>query len=203
MKKKFDFSDFIARRWYVYVIWLFVSIIVATSAFSMITSAKKDERVSFFICADEETGGLAGALDERRPDGIKQINVTVAGASDPYYGLLLTTRGYSDADILILPETAFTEEDVRGAFAPLDEHLFKKEFGSATAYEADGVIYGIKVFDKKTGEGAAKGYLTYSKEGSETSDVYLFFNKKSVNLGALGKCASDGAIKLCKAFIAL
>ena len=177
----------IFSQWYKYVLWALLSVFFWGWVFTLLTDARPAQKL--VLCVDRpelREEALADALSAGKPEGIKLIAVH----SFDYY--IFDTEELRCADLYIVGGNE--AEKYIGSFLPLEET------GLSAAGETwlhKGAAYGLKVYDAKTGEGAAASYIAYTAAGETPQDYYLFFGAESAH-------REDGkALRLAEALLKL
>lgn len=198
------FLEHLTERWYVYVLWAVFAVITCIWIFSMVTSAGKAKKITVFVSGYEcNVKGLHDKLSEELPQGIEEIAVRYALVSDVNYGVYYSTVALVDSDIIILPESRVFGDDCEAKFCALSLALAREYFGENEYYFVGGNAYGIRVYDKTTGSGACKDYITYSRAGNAEENYWLFFNKSSMHLGEFAGSESNSAVTVAKRLLSL
>ena len=83
----------------------------------------------------------------------------------------------SEADLMLLREQ--DAEAITDQFVPLSELGFQTD---GAEWTRDGVAYGLRVYDAARDAGVARDYITYTLEGVEPENYYLFFGNRSGHL---------------------
>ena len=208
MKKKFDLSAFSVGNWWYYVLFLLLVIFVWECVFSIITKPKDEESIYlFFGVENARTEDMYADLDSVKPEYVKYIDITSYSARISSFDALFVTRGQSQSDIFVLPESYCEPSVMRSTFYPMDLSVVKEVFGEDVECDKAtyaGKVYGVKMYDKETNTGRASEYFVYTysdDNGAEQSlgDYYLFFGKKSLHLGKLSGGELNGALVLAQA----
>lgn len=208
MKKKFDFPAFFSRTWWYYALWLMLMIFAWEAVFTFITKPNEKESVYLFCGVENaKTGVMYADLEKIKPEYVKNVDVYACSVRVDAFDSVFITRGRTEGDIFILPDTYCEEKTMKACFYPMDSSFVEEIFGEdAECGKAlcDGKAYGVKIYDKETDNGKAKAYFTYTYfdsngEKQAVGDYYLFFNKKSLHLGKLTDSDRDGALKLAQA----
>ena len=103
-------------------------------------------------------------------------------------------------DVLIFPKS-FLDENIESNFktyAKLSQEIISNYITDASYYEYDGNKYAVKVFDSTSKKGWCDSIISYGND-LFNEDYYMFFNKKSVNLGELNNSKYDNALAFMKA----
>ena len=208
MKKKFDFPAFFARRWWYYALWLVLMIFAWEAVFSFLTKPNKKESIYFFCGVENaKTDVMYADFGSIKPEYVKNVDIYACSVRVDAFDSVFITRGRTEGDIFILPDTYCEEKTMQACFYPMDRSFIKELFGDdAECGKAlyGEKAYGVKIYDKETDEGKAAEYFTYTyvdQNGKKQAvgDYYLFFNKKSLHLGKLTGGDRDGALKLAQA----
>ena len=155
------------HRW---VLWALISVMFWAWVFTWVNDTSPAKKVTLYaqvdVCEDE---ALAQKLAESRPEGIRMVKV------HPFSYAMFDDGDLQGADLYIVRASEI--ETFLQDFAPIGEEDW--DFGERELYRADGIPYGVKIYDAASGEGAASEYLRYDPR----EDYYLFFNAASLHLG--------------------
>ena len=208
MKKKIDLLAFLGRNWFYYVLWLIIAVFAWEWVFAYLTKPKEEESVYLFFGVENVlTDEAHSALDSKKPEYVRNLDITFYSTRSDSFDVLFATRIQTEADVFVLPEEYCEPSAMRYLFYPMDLSEVKEIFGEDAecgAAVCEDKAYGVKIYDKETGVGKAANYLTYTYldengEKKAVGDYYLFFNKKSLHLGKLSKSELDGALVLASA----
>ena len=143
----------IGSQFYLYLLWLLVSVLLWGWIFTMITDTTPDKKITIFIDAYAvEDKALSIELEKSMPDGIKMIRVR------SFSYAMFQESSILGADIFIVKESEI--------------ELYRDSFRGE----------GIKVYDARTGQGAARQFIRYTADEA-TEDYYLFYGAESVHTG--------------------
>ena len=184
----------LTRYWWVYVVDALVVILVFVTVFRTIMMPKKEERLAFFITTESASWKKGEELVKNPPEGIKKFEYRLSSKNSSYHSTLLESYGYEISDVLILPGTETNQELSSYHFAPISPR-YVEMLGSLGVLRYDEKAYGIKVYDANTKTNLLSD-LSFPLE-----DMYLFFNKNSVQLGDLSqaKAGEEGrAVTMAK-----
>ena len=184
----------LTRYWWVYVVDALVVILVFVTVFRTIMMPKKEERLAFFVITESASWKKGEELVNNPPAGIKKFEYRLSSKNSSYYSTLLESYGYEISDVLILPGTETNRELSSYHFAPISPR-YVETLGSLGVLRYDEKAYGIKVYDANTKTNLLSD-LSFPLE-----DMYLFFNKNSVQLGDLSqaKAGEEGrAVTMAK-----
>ncbi len=150
----------IASQFYLYLLWLLVSVLVWGWVFTRITDTAPEKKVTVFVNAYAvEARALSVELEKSMPEGIKMIRV----------------RPFSYA--------MFEESSILGA------DIFIIKGSEIESYRDSLAGDGIKIYDARTGHGAARQYIRYTIDGEAPEDYYLFYGVESVHTGEKDEAA--------------
>ena len=151
------------------VLWLMISLFLWGFVFNQITDTDPAHKITLYVDArvTDETK-LAVLLEENAGE-----NIRMAKARAFSYALFDGTV-LERADLLIVP--ASHVETYRDWFRPLPEDM--REYAPLLLLE--GEPWGIRVYDPKTGEGAAASFIDYRSQ-EEAEEFYLFFGNQSLH----------------------
>ena len=176
----------IASKFYLYVLWLFLAVLLWGSVFARITDTDPAHKLTLYAdvpsLSDRE---LAWALEQQAPEGIKMVQV------HPFSYAMFDSASLLGADLYIIPESH--AEEYSGSFRSVEGAGFDPEGG----YFREGELWGLKVWDAETGTGVAAEYIQYPDE-----DCWLFLNGASGHIASLTGEGDDAAILLAKTLLA-
>lgn len=161
---------------------------------------KAYERVNLMISSINLNNKL---LEEKMMESnkvdVKEINVTFSIYDSSSMSMVYNTV-FSEMDCFIFPKT-FLDNRIETSYleyAKIDETVVSNYISSPSFYEYEGNKYGIKVYDSLLKKGWCDSIIRYFND-SFNEDYYLFFNKKSVNLGEMNDSSFDSALDFMKA----
>jgi len=168
-----------------YVMWaLLSSVLWAWIFLNFVTDTVPQNKVVLYTnTASVADRALETALSASLPEGIRMVKVH----SFDYAAFDIGAPNGSDLYILPASELA----DNLASLCPMDAR-------GADDYRADGAVWGWRVYDAATGEGAASAYIGYADE-----DCYLCAAKNSGHLGAWNGSKDGAAIEIAQAILAL
>ncbi len=186
-----------------YLLCIFVVIIMWSGVFSFLTVVDEEEKVSVFIGSYSQSFTRTSELEESRPDYIKKVEVTARVLNSLYFDVYLSMFGYSNADILILPESLATAENCELYFAEISPE-YVEELDNLGVFEYNDKVYGLKVHSKGIDDGLIT-CIDYSA-GDEDENYYMFFRNNSLHIGEMSE--EDGetdvaAIEIAKKLLEL
>ena len=179
----------IFKNWHRYLLWLVVSFFFWAWIFTLITDAPAAKKLVLYAdCPAMEREALDAQLEKAMPQGIRFVEARIF--SDEMFQPTNLTAG----DVFILSGQQI--ERYRALCTPLDPAAFP----DAALYAAEGLPWGICVYDEDRGIAVGTKYVAYIP--GET--YYLFFNASSLHLGDwLEGSRDDAAIAAAGAFLAL
>lgn len=175
----------VQRQLWVYAAWLLAMALLWSWGFGLARQVPKAEKVSIFMASYTKSFASYDRLNaaENRPTGIRRVEVNLYSPSDDVFASVLEAIGYTEADILILPESAIAQRAYH--YCALDEALLEnfREAGYTLGYFREGeATYGLKVYDAQTGDTLFPD-LTFVRENREKEDYYLLFNANGIHMG--------------------
>lgn len=188
----------ILKKWYVFLLWVLISFGFCNALFTMVTATNRDEKISFFIASYNVKRSLLETLNDNKPELIKKVEVYWLNPEHEEFNMYFSAYGLINADIIILPESKITKLDLPSCFAAFPNGIFSD---SVLYTETDGNNFGVRVYNKETGEGCAMEFIAYTHE-EEGEDYYLFFNKNSEHNQFLDNKESV-ALQMAKKFMEL
>ncbi len=168
----------IAGQFWAYLICIFVFVILWNGVFGFLVRIPEDEKVTVFIASQSETYAYGEELSSDRPQNLRAVDVRCAIPDSMYFDIYLAIYGYSQSDILILPETLIDFENLSDRFCGIDAE-YAKQIGNLGTAESEGNVYGICVYDSES----KKSLLSGIEWGSGDTDYYLFFRAGSLHTG--------------------
>ena len=188
-------------KWYIYLLSVLIVVVSFCLGVSFKVAPSAEERIDIFICAKEcNTASLIEKLNNNKPTDVVTVNLNFHYCTHSNFSYIYSSFR-TEVDILILPSEYLkdNERNVIDYSAPIKKDEFEQYLGFApTYYVKDEYYRGIKIYDKDTKEGILKEDITYCDE-YYSSDYYLFFNYRSVNLGFLNDSVTDNALELVRA----
>lgn len=169
-----------------FVFWAIISTVFWAWIFTLVTDTVPARKVTLYVQMDScEDRALSLKLEETRPEGIRMVKV------HPFSYAAFGNGDLLWADLYVVRES--DAEEMLPSFAPIDGERW--DYGGRELYRFEGSVYGVKIYDAATGEGAALAYLGYEPD----TDYYLFFNAASSHLGE-----GDGAaLRVAEALLRL
>lgn len=188
----------IGKDIWAYIACVLVAIFIWSWAFGYLTKIKPEEKLGVFIGSYSVNFDQADYLNENRPEYLKVVQVNAYSVSNGMFYTYLSVFGYTEGDILILPESYISAENCASLYAEISES-YKSQFEHLGFYEIEGKVYGIKIHDKEAHESVIEG-IDFG-DGEKEENYYLLFNKDSVHLSDLSggeKTERNGAIEIAK-----
>lgn len=211
------------KKWWIYLIWLLVVAVVATSVYTVAAEPEGADKLVIFSATYGEEEPQINYFKNRKPDYVKKVEVTAMPKTDNYFDSVFsasyvyffggcTINKYALADVVIIPESVanglFSNGDP-GDWLELDDTAVRSAFGDTgkaiTYYEKGGKFFGIKIFDKEDEDDKSPFRFTDSEGNKE--NFYALFRKGSLHLGSLSDSSEDkkhdGAITIVKELLSL
>ena len=164
-----------------FVLWLLIAVFLCAFVAMRVTEVPAAEKLVVMVDAPAlDAEGLAAALEPSKPEGIRLVQVR------SFSYAFMESRSLQSADVFIVPASQAAE--YLPDLLPLPSGL------DGTRYSADGVDWGLRVYDAAAGQGSADTYIQYASE-----DYYLFFGKASLHAGT----QDDAACALARALMEL
>ena len=177
----------IFSRFYLYVLWAFLAVLLFGSIFNRLTDTDPAHKVTLFAdvpaVSDRE---LAWELEQSAPEGIRMVQV------HPFSYAMFDAENLLSADLYIIPESH--AEDYASSFRSLEG----AGFDPAGGYIREGELWGLKVWDHESGQGVAAAFIQYPNE-----DCWLFVNARSGHIRTLSGDGDDAALEIAKALLEL
>lgn len=124
---------------HIFLLWAVLSAMLWAWIFTFVTDTSPDKKVTVYCHVPEiNSTGLAAALEENMPEGLKMIKV------HSFDYVMFDTESISKGDIFIIPASEM--EQFAEDLAPV------------------GGENGVKVYDGETGTGAGLEYISYGGE---------------------------------------
>ena len=161
----------IISKWYVFIIWLLISIFISIWALDIKTNYKKEEVISIFISADSfNDKEIKSRLSNEKKGNIKEVYIKCVQTNDPNYFLSYSTFGTESSDLLILKVDMFDDESIK-------QFYFIDELDNSTynLYKIDDKPYGIIIHSKDNNHN--NEIIEY-----DVSDYVLVINPNSVHI---------------------
>lgn len=180
-----------------YVLWLLISVLLWSWIFTFLNDTTMKRKVMLFVNAPSvDDAALEHTLSEDLPEGIKMVKVH----SFEYAAFLADEA--DNADMYILSASDLANNLDRLQAVPGDA------FGAdRAAFIKDGKVFGICVYDRESGSGAAKSFITYADESGESlypdENYYLCFNKKSMHIGDWNDGKDSAAVSVAEKLLTL
>lgn len=183
--------------WWKYFLVLLCAFLLWMTVFDMLAAPEKNEKIQItyigdnFLCEE-----LNKALEQKMPElteqHIKSVSVEnpVNAESKDYYSVM-ATRAYG-ADLVIVEESAMTEDIGKTYFIPLPVEKLPEYLGSPAFYTEDELPYGILLYDGSTPNGFSQFY-------TGTQRCFLFITHTSVNAAGImdrGNAEDDAALRI-------
>ncbi len=175
--RKFDLKTYFTYSWEKYLISSLLIILFWSWCTNLIIRPKFNERINIFVGLTDFD--LDFLQDYKEEYNLKEINYIYSNPEDEMFNLVLSSKGVVDTDIIILELNSFHEDNVLLWFKEIDSNSFENYFsGNIEYFYKNSKPYGIKI-----------------KDG-----VYLFFNKQSLNLGAMNlkDYENNNALKIAR-----
>ncbi len=180
----------IGRQIWVYLVCIFAFVILWNGVFGFLTRIPAEEKVTVFIASRSETFAGSEELSRRRPEGLRAVEVRCAVPNSMYFDVYLSIWGYTQADILILPANLIEKDALSEHFSPISAS-YTASVGRLGTLDADGSVYGIRVYDAAARESLVADIAW--GEGEGVTDYYLLFGRNSAHLGSLSETDGVGA----------
>lgn len=177
----------IFSRFYVYILWLFLSFLLTGFIFTRLGDTDAAHKVTLFAdVPDVRDVELAAVLEEDLPAPVRMIQV------HPFSYAMFDSSTLLGADLYIIPESH--AEAYSGSFRAVTGVPLDTEGG----YYRGGELWGIKVWDAALGEGVATDYIRYPDE-----DCWLFFNAASGHLASVSGEGDDAALAVAQKLLSM
>ena len=204
--KKRNIGSNLAHYWYWYVLAIAIPSLVWHLVFLGITAPRKEEKLVFFAGAyGFEGSALHDALQAKKPQGIKRLDVYSYRIQDYTFAEMFTIHGGREADLLLLPESKIA--NYHDYFLPIQEKTYLENYVSDPVYytsAGDDFPIGVRAYDKASKSGALADFVHYEPETGEGEDYYFLFRASSPHVGKLGeKGKDDAALRLLRSAISL
>ncbi len=177
-----------------FILWALILSLLWCWIYTIVDNAPREKKVVFYTDAYAlEPRALSLRLeDENMPEGIKMIQAT-SYDNDLFGGAMV-------GDFYILRES-----NLRAALADTPERLTSIELPSGMeGYEQDGKIWGIRIFDAETQQGAAERYIQYTPYPEpEPECYYLCFDASSPHLAALPAALDNAAWEVAMTLLSI
>lgn len=189
MNKMKNILTVLASKWYFLVAWLLLSSIIWSIIFVAVYEPRKEEKISIFVGAYYcDSISMKNKLNNDLPDSIKKVSVQWFSINDMFFKSYFATYGTLYSDIIILQESAITNEMCEMYFQALPKEYVRDR----SSYVVNSTIYGIEM-------PITCPYI----QSSNGEKIYLFFNKKSEHIYSVNEKGTDAAIALSEIVLGL
>lgn len=196
MKK--SFKNHISGYWFLYVIAAVISAILWSTVVIFWTKDKKEEVVTVWIMAyDAKVGELTSELEKEKPEYLKHVRLTFNDYENELTKISFDGLG-SNYDLAILPESFLSKVAIERMYVQLDNVIIDTILGEQTYWQTNEYNYGIEIFNKSNDD---NGLITYTKEGIEPENYYIFINKNSLHMGEINNSKYDGGLSVIKTLL--
>lgn len=198
---KSKFLRHLSARWFLYLIWAVVALLLSEWIFSLVTAPDDSEKITLFVGAYScESERLSERLDEARPDYVRELSVEYYDLDHYNFQMFFTVKS-PDSDLFILPKSVIDDANLL-RFCAFTEERAQETFVGGEFLCYDGLCYGVKIYDGQSGAGGATDYIGYA-EADKSDDYYILFNRQSLHAGGLNSSAYDGALALARRLLLL
>lgn len=195
---KNSFKNHISGYWIFYLLAAVISTILWSTIVSFWTKDKKEEVVTVWVMAfDANISELTNKLENEKPEYLNHVRLTFNDYENELSKISFDGLG-SNYDLAILPESFLSKVAVERLYSTLDDTTINTIFGSQSYYKIDEKNYGIEIFNKSEED---NGLITYTKEGIEPENYYIFINKNSLHMGKINNSQYDGGISVIKTLL--
>lgn len=161
----------------VYILWAFFAFLACSLLFSRLGDTDAAHKVTLYADVPSlRDTALAAELEKALPEGVRMVQV------HPFSYAMFDSESLLGADLYIIPGSRV--EDYAGSFRSLEGAPLEREGGLLRG----GELWGLRVWDRETGEGIAADLIDYPDE-----DCWLFFNKDSRHIRSLSGTGDDAA----------
>lgn len=203
-----DVKKIIMEHWYVFVLWLLATLLLASWLFPWLTHVSREEKLSVFVGSyTMDTGELRDKLENGKPESLLELDVYSAALDDGLYDAFYTTYGLSYADVMVVPRQAVEKiassenGNLADFFAVIPQETFSDKDWSY--YSVGDANYGIRIYDSEMGQSFCS-LIDFTKDSKEKQDYYILFNKDSVHLGGISEGGkTDCAVKIAELLMKL
>ncbi|MDD3207369.1 MAG: hypothetical protein PHV19_02505 [Bacilli bacterium] len=169
--------------WIYYALSFFAVIGLWSWAFGILHRPKPYEKLDIFVAAQIQNDTFCQKIKEEfSADGLKLVESNQALPNDNAFQSKLQVVGYNASDLLILPESVFTNIHFSEVFIEIDEAL-KDDYlsGQEVFYKHEGRDYGLLVRG-----GEKESWLDEYLNFDVNDNYYLFISGASHNIGDKG-----------------
>jgi len=179
---------------FIYGVYAILAAMFWSAVFSWVTDAPAAKKLVLYADVPQmESTALAVELEKSLPEGIRMVQ------AHPFSYAMMNDGGLAAADLYIIRESGL--EQYLGSQAAAEG--YRTELAGYECLLSEGGLYGVKVYDAASGQGAAAQYITYTGYGAENEDCWLCFSAKSVHIAALGGGKDDAALTIALALMNL
>lgn len=193
--KKRNMGRNLAHYWYWYVLAIAIPSLVWHLVFLGITAPRKEEKLVFFAGAyGFEGSALHDALQAKKPQGIKRLDVYSYRIQDYTFAEMFTIHGGREADLFLLPESKVAQ--YHDYFLPIQDEDYLRQYVENPVYrvfEGDRFPLGVLAYDHESRRGVLADFVHYEPMEGEGENYYLLFRKASTHVGTLGEKGKDDA----------
>lgn len=196
--KKDRLKTHIYSFWPLYIIFSVVSILLWSTIVTFWTKDKKEEVVKVWVMSyGLDVSKMNEKLEENMPSYLKHVRTTFQDRKNVFIDMIYEGLG-EGYDIAILPMEFIEKTNIEKTYCSLDERYFASDFYDMNYYEKEGVKYGIEIFDKGDEDDSL---ITYTKEGEERDNYYVFLNKNSLHFSEVNNSNYDGGLAVLKTLL--
>ena len=171
------------KYWYVYVLVTAASVVGTLYYCDLINRPKNEETINLFVASyTSKTEPLYNYLKDRKPDYLREINITMTNPKSADFGYFMVNKGLNRADIFILPESYLFDDLLNEQFALLKEDVVGPYFDYTTDESNHGVLL-HDVGDKDN------DLIKFNDDRYEDERFYIFYRINSLHIKGLNEKA--------------
>lgn len=186
------FKNRFAYDWWKYIAVTLVVCLLWYYAFYLTDRLKPTEKIQIFTSAEITDLKIEKELEDQfLPQGIYDYFFYRVSEENRYFDVALSSQGFENSDILILPEEALTEETLAGC-AAFDDALINRCLAlhaDLSFLEGEGKTYGVRIYI--AGDDAYNEKLSFCSWLKPDKNYCMVFSAKSKNIGRLSPKADE------------
>lgn len=203
-RQKSYFKNRLAYDWWKYIAVTLVICLIWYYAFYLTDRLKPTEKIQIFTSAEITDLKIEKELEDKfLPQGVYDYFFYRASVENKYFDVALSSQGFENSDILILPEELLTEDVLLGC-AAFDDALVSQCLAlqkTLSFMENEGKIYGARIYI--AGDDAYNEKLSFRSWLKPDKNYCMVFSAKSENIGRLSPKADEKNDKAIQTYLYL
>ena len=175
------FAKNVFSQLHTFILWALISVIFWGWVFTRLTDAPADKKLTLYIDAPCDDRALALALEDRRPEGIRMVQV------HPFGYAMFDESELRNADLYLVSGDAAS--NYVNSFIPLNEEI---SAGVPDIWRQEGETYGVRASEE------LMSYVDLKAPGAGPGPYYLFFGVNSHHAAALTGRGDNAALTLAE-----